>query len=124
MTLEDRETLYRAVDLPDNIGPVRIDWRDDISAEAPVDRVREDLFKLIGKVSREIRLADSVSVSLSDFAGVYPHLAAVAKSVLVMPASQMGAEMRRLAREYEQSGGKLLTAEEIRKEIAERRGAA
>jgi hypothetical protein len=44
--------------------------------------------------------------------------------VLIMPASSMAAEMKRIARDYEREGGRLLSPEEVERVIAERRGAA
>jgi hypothetical protein len=38
--------------------------------------------------------------------------------------SDLGRKLRKIAKEYEARGGKLLSREEIEREVAERRGAA
>jgi hypothetical protein len=75
-------------------------------------------------IARELVSSDTRVITLPDLAAEYPALAEAAKTVVVMPASRMASEMKRIAREYERQGGRLLTEEEVAKEIAERRGAA
>jgi hypothetical protein len=125
MTFEDRRKVFiRAVDLPDQVGRFMVEWRDELPSTVDLDAVRSDLFRLLNGSADSLKWPDSIIYNLEDYPAEYPVLASVAKQVLIMPASSMAAEMKRIARDYEREGGRLLSPEEVERVIAERRGAA
>jgi hypothetical protein len=125
MTFEDRRKVFiRAVDLPDQVGRFMVERLDELPSTVDLDAVRSDLFQLLNESAESLIWPDSIIYNLDDSSAEYPALASVAKQVLVMPASTMAAEMKRIARDYEREGGRLLSPEEVQEMIAERRGAA
>jgi hypothetical protein len=125
MTFEDRNKVFiRAVDLPDQVGHFAVDWIDESPSRVDLEAVRQDLLRLLRRLGESLRSSNSIVFSLEHSSREYPALASVAREVHISPASPMGAQLKRIARDYEREGGRLLSDEEVEKIIAERRGAA
>lgn len=128
MTFEERRRLgLSASEEPAIVGQVVIQWKDELPSSQELGNVRDELRSLLRAAGSELeRQPEKTSIvfTLADFRKSHPAIAAAADELVVTRATTMGAEMKRLAQLYESNGGRLLTPEEIEREVAERRGAA
>jgi hypothetical protein len=111
-------------EMPREIAQVLIRWVDaNRRPKVDLRAARVELVQLLAERAPNIGFVETV-LTANDLKARYPLLAQIAEKILLSPTSELGRKLQKISDDYEAHGGQLLSAEEIERELQERRGAA